>query len=992
MDQLQVRASGFDQHEMAGQCQRFLDLHRHLVDPEKAFHDFFDVVGLKTIEEHLDHLETLCRKLKQDTDDFSRLWCQLLERDATFKNIQLIWETESDRSLEENISQLAFLQQYPRLSQKFHATHEQRIQALNSSTSLEAEALFVSTGSTFDQESTAAQWQRFLNLHPELVHPEESFKDFLDIVGLKTLKEHLDHLESLCETSTHVSKTKFGRLWSSLLNRTMKFDVMQLGLGTGSDQSLQAHISQLAFLQQHPGISRDYETTHHQRVEALDSSTSQEAEACFARRPNYETLQGEIVAEGYDRTYTNAERIVIPTLKILQDFAAAWLPAKYVAPYTALIAPSLNGKTRLLKELSRHICVVYICIRPDKSTGYPPRSEWAYRILIDVKRKSLEKQYDLLLLAILHAVATFFEKQKSQMATSDRMESWINHSFPKKHRSGDPPFWLDVQKQMESLTMLSEKESAGRLKDALSRMKKSTSFLGPTNLNLLLAIDEASQLLYSSESPDDWTFFRILRRTLAKIPSASGVFAILADTTSRVSNFTPPGHLDPSHRPGKPGLALFDPIYQIATFDTLVSAPPTTWQQLQSAFRLLRYGSPFFGVYVDVANEKQGATGIVQDLIHFALEKLLGLTDRSIDPSSLTDSQVIALLGSTIQPQLYGASHLNVRLVASHAAQCLFIDPSRQFLISEYPSQITFSSAANQYLAIDEARLIRCIEILTSTRQQGHVGPGDIGELVSRVVLLRAMQETMRKNQPKPGEEPHPEKVVMPFGHPVRLVDFLKTLTGLNRSQLKLGSITTTNKKKLLDDGQLFWNHFVCIEHTPNSEDFLSQLHRGAAVQCKPNQHGFDQLFPIYLLPKGQERLDKKNITFCGIQVKNKMQTENLAVDSDKWTPDFAKIDCNEKNPYLVLFFSLRDSKTDLIPIPVNPKSKLDLGRRASQAFYSLSSFKFLSEGLKNALTELINTHPSVSLLHDKSLPDTKAYAKTVSPLVSSTQNQKRKR
>ncbi|KNZ54369.1 hypothetical protein VP01_2963g2, partial [Puccinia sorghi] len=48
------------------------------------------------------------------------------------------------------------------------------------------------------------------------------------------------------------------------------------------------------------------------------------------------------------------------------------------------------GKARLLKELSRHICVVYICIRPEDSTGYPPRSEWAYSMLIDSKQNSLE--------------------------------------------------------------------------------------------------------------------------------------------------------------------------------------------------------------------------------------------------------------------------------------------------------------------------------------------------------------------------------------------------------------------------------------------------------------------------------------------------------------------------------------------------------------------------------------------------------------------------
>ncbi|KNZ61827.1 hypothetical protein VP01_13519g1, partial [Puccinia sorghi] len=164
---------------------------------------------------------------------------------------------------------------------------------------------------------------------------------------------------------------------------------------------------------------------------------------------------------------------------------------------------------------------------------------------------------------------------------SDRMEKWITHSFPDKIQDGDPLFWLDVQSKMKTLPMT---------------MNESTCFLGQTKLRLLLAIDEASQLLHSSGLPYGMTFFRIFRHTLAKIPSQNRFFSILADTTSRVTNFNLPAHLDPSHRPGKTGRKLFAPIYQIPTFDINVPAPPTTWQQLQSAFRLLRYGSPFFGV------------------------------------------------------------------------------------------------------------------------------------------------------------------------------------------------------------------------------------------------------------------------------------------------------------------------------------------------------------------------------------------------------------
>ncbi|KAI7936744.1 hypothetical protein MJO28_015643 [Puccinia striiformis f. sp. tritici] len=986
MAQLQ-HPSVLDQEGVGVQWQRFLDFNNDLADPHKSFNDFLDVVGLKTLEEHLDHLEELCSNLKEETGNFSRLWCQLLTQAATFEDIQVIWKTESDRSLEAHISQLACLQRFPRLFRDFDPDHEQRIKILGAFTSQEAEALLVSTEPTFDQGSEAAQRQRFLDLQPKLVNPEESFEDFLDIVGLETVKEHLDRLENLCKTLTGVEKSQFGRLWSRLINRQMKFDVAISGLRLGSDQSLQAHISQLAFSQQHPSISRDLYTTHEQRVESLDSSTSQAAEALFLPNSKSETLPDEIVAEGYDQTYLNAEDIVIPTLKTLQDCAAAWRPAKYLAPYTSLIAPALNGKTRLLKELSRHTCVVYMCIRPEQSSGWPPRSEWACSILIDMKRKSLEKQYERFFLAILHTVASFFDTL-DELPKINRMEQWIDHSFPKKDRIGDPPFWLAVQKEMKNLPRRPEKESHALLKEALERMRKSTSFLGPTHLNLLLAIDEASQLFHSSKTSDESTFFRTFRHMLTKIPTASGVFAILADTTSQLSKFNPPTHLDSSHRLGKSGRKLFDPIYQFPTFDALVSAPPTTWQQLQSALRLLHYGSPFFGAYVNIAEKKQTVKGTVQDLIHVALEKLLGLVDTSIDPSSLTESQAIALLGCTIQPQLYGASHLNARLVASHSAQCMQIDPLRELLISEYPSQITFSSAANQYLALDESRLIRCIEILTFSCRQGHLGPEDVGALVSRIILSRAMQETMERNKPKPGGEQDPEEVVMPYGYPVRLVDFLQTLTGLSRNELELGSITAPNKKKLLDEGQLFWNHFVGIKDTPTSKDFLCQLHRGAAVHCQLNRYGFDLLFPIYLLPKGQTRLNEKRITFCGVQVKNKLHPD---FRSHKWTSSSAKIHLNESNPYLVLFFTLRDPKKDLIPIPRNDKLSItDSQRQASLAFYSLHSLKFLSEGLRKALGDLMDAYPSISALHLTSPTHIKAYVQVLSPLLSSTRDNKR--
>ena len=51
-------------------------------------------------------------------------------------------------------------------------------------------------------------------------------------------------------------------------------------------------------------------------------------------------------------------------------------PKAYVAPYTSLVTSSMMGKSRLMKEMSKYIPCVYICLRSGAtgSSGYPERS------------------------------------------------------------------------------------------------------------------------------------------------------------------------------------------------------------------------------------------------------------------------------------------------------------------------------------------------------------------------------------------------------------------------------------------------------------------------------------------------------------------------------------------------------------------------------------------------------------------------------------------
>jgi len=52
----------------------------------------------------------------------------------------------------------------------------------------------------------------------------------------------------------------------------------------------------------------------------------------------------------------------------------------YIAPYTSLVTSSMMGKTRLMKELTKYLPILYICLRRNNSTGYPPQTvglfEW----------------------------------------------------------------------------------------------------------------------------------------------------------------------------------------------------------------------------------------------------------------------------------------------------------------------------------------------------------------------------------------------------------------------------------------------------------------------------------------------------------------------------------------------------------------------------------------------------------------------------------------
>ncbi|OAV94209.1 hypothetical protein PTTG_27069 [Puccinia triticina 1-1 BBBD Race 1] len=516
------------------------------------------------------------------------------------------------------------------------------------------------------------------------------------------------------------------------------------------------------------------------------------------------------------------------------------------------------------------------------------------------------------------------------------------------------------------------------LVDATKDLPERLNFRGGKPLKVLLAIDEASNLINRLEAQLKIPYFRVFRRVLSTIPDGRGFFSIFADTTSRVANFKPALSRDPSTR--------FHEFGAIS-LDVIVPEAPSSWDQLLSPERLYSYGCPFYGLYFKGMLVKKPYAA-VDTTAKIAETKLL-LRSRS-DPAELSSPQCFAILGSLIQTRLSLNSPINAELASSHAAHCIFIDSTREMIACDYPPQFVYASAANAVLARAEARWIECIDTLATAVQKGLVALGDAGEMATRLILIRAMQQT------KPI---HCKFETIPHGYSVRLSDFLRTLSGKDPETMDFGFNDKEHKTKLLEEGQIFFNHLTRISYTPKANDFLEFLYRGFAVQCRSRKPGLDDLFTIYLEPSSEpSEVDLKNITFCGVQTKNHAGPVQLG-ESAKWSKSYAGIE-GITNPYLILLFSLRsDSKLKKPKKPKKPKEPKEpnvtkpvsekwhqptASNETKQVYYQflgLEEIDCLTPPMRQGLNRLIDAIPDDLMnLHDDCDGNTAEWVKQLYP------------
>ncbi|KAA1125744.1 hypothetical protein PGTUg99_012331 [Puccinia graminis f. sp. tritici] len=766
-------------------------------------------------------------------------------------------------------------------------------------------------------ESLVALKERARILH-DFDHHYEDFILFAERTGDSLAVEYLDRLEELFEILEMSPKSRPAQMLIHLATRQCGVEWSSPGslFGFREDDSIEEKLIQLVFLRRFPTFFGNPRLDTPTKIEAIENSTA-DGELLLQNAIKPKILDPDIIQKGYTSEYVGHDEIVTPILHTLGQWASTWQSDAYFAPYTSLVGPTMIGKSRLLMELSKEVCVVHICLRPKFSTDEPGQSQLATEMLTGLPAQYLIKYYTNLIAKILSVTVNFFKSAPANKDRKEVLKDWYEY-----HRSTETDFYSDVESRFSPQDPT---HSVHYLLCHAAQEVGRTPLLKHTPLKVLLAIDEASALLRSPPDHEDVTLFHMFSHALKLLPDHTGVFAILVDTTCSVVNVKPPLEEDPDSRAiGSRAVSvnLYKPIYELRTFDQMVLPhPPQKWDELFSPDRLCRYGVPFFSIYLRDALQKDPTAdpaAVVSLLIKFAFTKLLCCDDIA-DTLNITEARAIALLGPTIGVPLHGQAHLNVELTASHAAHCGYLDLADHTQFSFYPSQPIYAAAANNYLLKHEDVLISCVRHLAVVLAQDHSNMRYVGEFVSRIILLCAINRTTvdvkaakHKTVTDPGRDVLERDS---FPEPVPVAKFLEILTGLPANEVALGSlIDPLHKQKLLAEGIMFWNHFIESDSTitPASPALIFEaLARGAAIH-RPADHdlhhdSFQQLLPIYFKKNwADDDLDLANISFCGIHLQSQNDNFSELENINRRIFDSQSACINANNPYLVKGFAFQ--------------------------------------------------------------------------------------
>ncbi len=598
----------------------------------------------------------------------------------------------------------------------------------------------------------------------------------------------------------------------------------------------------------------------------------------------------------FEAPFRNAKVIVPPFLKHAASVASDFTPDAYHSPYFALIQSSGAGKSRLLFFVGELCFIIYVCIRPPKSTGFPSRTKIiASKLCADLEGEN-EAYYSYYLAACYHML--------EKMLPNVTPVEWL--ALMTKEESA-ANFWKEVDNMVtgwikqEPRPLLSAfGEVFKSLKEKLQAYYSQNAFPTwfPEDVKQQLikdpfvihVIDEARNLTLLTPQKSGVNCFRLFRRALRAF---STVFQELlhvtvpTDTNSKVWNYSPQLENDPSLRDLTTGTKLFEPYWTIGSWN----APPSSIATQQMGFELLTVGRPLWAMTWQVKIQQSlDAGSISRHLIQLAKAKLLGGCDvmKRIEQSTFpSTTESIALLDSRFLLFVSPCSLSASELISQNMALCVGVGEDRSSVHCSYasePSIVAASAELTESPRIFRSVLSNVVEIMHT----GLVAAGYRGEFLARIMLLGAWDSACKKrNLPKISNREHPLKYLKPLS----LCEYLESLipkeklgeviaeqvqnniadndqemeeagsseakpraskrhksTSVANANARYTKMTQADCNRLLN-GTVCANHVVLVADKKylNMERLKSCYRLGAIIMCPTNYAGIDLIVPVLL-------------------------------------------------------------------------------------------------------------------------------------------------
>ncbi len=606
----------------------------------------------------------------------------------------------------------------------------------------------------------------------------------------------------------------------------------------------------------------------------------------------------------------------------IKDFHPKKEGFNWYACYLAIVQSSGWGKTRLCLELRKDFYMFYICLRDSSSSGDPPRSQIAN--LIDKLRTMGE--FLLLICAVYQVFLDHIESKSSYLNGGWETFSWYvfensstrDHKFwsAVEEKYQDKGFWNQIK---SSSSMVSTTDSAmnirentppadihkisnhilwiwDKIRDKLNGTKKSydneKEHEGKETISLLsdfvFVLDEASALLRDTSDPNSATAgkmrFYEWRRAISylKVP----VCFVLIDTSSKISNFAPPTHLDHSSRVVQ-GARLFMPLYALSVRGVLT--PPekaskywidcTSGKNLDSRYKTLRFYPaelaercrPLIQKYFETSVQSEATVmHALTQTMTFAKTKMM--SDKKIDFLS------ILCCRWAVRPLVLATAE---ELTAKNMATCVYLSKERDIMHIEYVPEPVMAEVAAR-ITEEDKDFETCVMTLHESLQTGELSAissrGDKGELVASIVFTRLMDQAVIACHEKGGyysfsiDRPAvaDDEKAKYYSFPLNLGI---VLGGLNEIlQKELTSI------KLLPylAGYVAFTKWTKIYVPPSRKALLEAWKDRCALICMDGQHLFDLIIPTVVREKLEEgsgeqvfEAAEEHMSGIFIQVKN---------------------------------------------------------------------------------------------------------------------------